>query len=153
MQQAPESSSWHSRAWHHHSLPLHSSVQLTISGSQQIVDGGLSSVCLGPDNCQLADTQHPMPTVLVSSFQMQYLLGIIPHTAVRSPKGWEVILNPPYFRTSLQTINTPFQYPHFANHWFTRQNRCNDQFLPTERGTAVHTCPDYSAAYLNHILI
>lgn len=100
--------------------PLHSSVRLTISESQQIVDGGLSSVCLGEDNCQLADAQHPMPTVLVSCFQMRRILGIIPAAVVRSPRGCEVI--PPslffFFQTSLQTINTPFQYPRRANHWF-----------------------------------
>lgn len=84
--------------------PLHSSVPLTISESQQIVDGGLSSVCLGLDNCQLANTQHSMPTILVSRFQMQQTLGIIHHTAVRSPRGKEVILSSPF------CLNIPTSY-------------------------------------------
>lgn len=88
--------------------PLHSSVRRTISESQQIVDGGLSSVCLGLDNCQLADTQHPVPTVLVSCFQMQHILGIIPHTAVRFPKGWEAILTPPFSEPPYRLLIRPF---------------------------------------------
>lgn len=76
---------------------LHSSVWLTISESQQILDGGLSSVCVGLDNCHLAGTQYPMPTVLVSCFQMQHILGIILHIAIRFPMGWKAILTPSSF--------------------------------------------------------
>lgn len=54
-------------------LPL---FKLTISERQQIAHGGLSSICPGPDNCPLADTQQPMPTVLVTRFQMQRTLGV-----------------------------------------------------------------------------
>ena len=67
--------------------PRHSSVRLTISESQQIVDGGLSSVCLGRDNCQLASSQYPMFLSLASRCSVK---------AVRSPRGQEATLAAPF---------------------------------------------------------
>lgn len=110
MQQAPESSSWHSRAWHR---PLPSSAFFCSAHNLR-----KAAVCRWRTllhlswSRQVSAGKHSTSNAHSSRFQMQRILGIIPHTAVCSPRGWEVILTNPFFQTSLQTINMPFLYPH-----------------------------------------
>lgn len=113
MQQAPEPSSWHSRGWRH--PPLSSAFFCSAHNLRKPADCRWRALYRLSWSTQLSAGRHSTSNAhslsLVSRFQMQHILGIIPHAAVRSPRGWETILTPPFFRTSLQTINTPFQYP------------------------------------------
>lgn len=105
MQQASESSSWHSRTWHH--LPLSSAFFCSVHNLRKAADCGWRAPLHLSWSRQLLAGRHSafnahsfclLPPDATNTWHH-------PHTAVRSPWGWEVILNNPFFKTFLQTTN------------------------------------------------
>lgn len=101
MQQTPESSSWHSRAWHH--PPLSSAFVCSVHNLRKAADcRQRAALCLSWSRQLLAGRTSAFNAHSSCHLPPDAAYGWHhPHTAVHSLWGWAVILNKLFFKTFL----------------------------------------------------